>query len=288
MSDPSVTLDAGPAAAQAPVGLYAFPARAWHRAEYAGLQASALGPSLTVVCEPGGELAWADSSVATLGRRYAEQLVQQEGARQRPLVLLGWSVGALVAIEVARRLAGRCTVAWVGSIDGSLFPALRQELQQLPPLPAAERAELEAVMRRWLQASPLRAAWSAALQQMGAAEHELFLRQVVAAYGHALPQDGPRPGSQEHALWSRLNCLRLGLGHVLPAGLPAPLRCWRSAEMASQPDGLHDAYAGHPGCSEPEVVAGSDHLGVLDSPLLHARLVAALSETAPPAGRQPA
>lgn len=278
MHESTLVIDSAPGAAEAPVALYAFPARAWHRDEYAGLRGSAVGAALAVVCEPQGALGWAQSSVPQLAQRYAERIEAEERGRGRPVALLGWSVGALVALEVAQRLKGRLAVAWVGSIDASLFTPLRQQLGQMPPLAQHEQAELEAVKQRWLERSSLRACWEALLRQMGPAEYGLFLHQVVAAYGAALPTDGPQPGSQEHALWSRLNCLRLGLGYEPPAVPPAPLRWWRSAEVAGEPDTLRERYAAHAWGGQGEVIEGSSHLSVLDAPRLHELLARVIEE----------
>lgn len=276
----SILLDAGPTHAESPTPLYAFPARAWHRNEYAALRDSAVGPALAVISEPQGELAWAATSIESMAVRYAALIHQREAAtatpQRRPIALLGWSVGALVALETAQRLAGDVQVAWVGMVDASTFPLLRQQLAETPALPSHERRELEAVMNRWLEGSNMRAHWLATLQHMGAAQHDLFLREVVASYGAASPFDGPLPESQEHDLWSRLNCLRLGLGYTPPGEPPALLRWWRSAEMADEVDTLREHFAGHALCGAVEVIGGSGHLDVLGAQGLHEGVVRAL------------
>ena len=254
--------DEAATAASAPVALYAFPARAWKRDEYAALQDGV--PALAVVCEPGGEAAWAGDSVEAMADRYARAIASREEAKGRPIALFGWSVGALVALEAARLLRERFDIAWVGVVDIAAFPQMRAALAGAPALDAAEREPLDAALQQWLARSAMRGLWQQTLNRMARPQHDMFLREVVRAYGAALPADGPAAGSQEHTLWSRVNCLRLGIAHVVADDAPAPVHRWMSQEMAASPGARTEGV---------EVIAGSDHLGVLADRTLHAAVL---------------
>lgn len=259
---PPVFFDEAASAASAPVALYAFPARAWKRDEYAALQGAV--PALAVVSEPGCEAAWAGDSVDAMAVRYAQAIASREEARGRPIALFGWSVGALVAIEVARLLRERFDIAWVGAVDIAAYPQVRAALAGAPALDAAEREPLEAALQQWLSRSAMRGLWHTTLERMARPQHDMFLREAVRAFGAALPVDGPAAGSQEHALWSRVNCLRLGIAHVAADEAPAPVHWWMSQEMATSPGARTEGV---------EVIAGSNHMGVLAEPALHAAVL---------------
>ncbi len=293
---------AAPAADSPSPRLYLCPARAWHVDEYGALQSALQGrhEAWRFGCQPGdeGELAWGGTSVRELATRQAA-IIRSHGA-DRPCCLLGWSVGGLVALETARQLQGEVPVAWVGLVDPSGFPMLRALLAQGQPLLNAEqRAPLEATLAAWLtERSGMRQHWATLLSAMQPIERDAFLAQVVAAHGpngQDLPMDGPRAGSAEHALWSQMNCLRLGAVHPLPggevvnavAGVGAraginraeralDVRIWRSqAEI----EGLADMAAR---CvASPTLVPGTDHLSVLDSPAFHREVLEALDGVAP-------
>jgi thioesterase domain-containing protein len=254
--------DEAATAASARVALYAFPARAWKRDEYAVLQDAV--PSLAVVSEPGAEAGWAGDSVEAMADRYAHAIASREQARRRPMALFGYSVGALVAIEVARRLRERFDIAWVGAVDIAAYPQMRAALAGAPPLDTAEREPLDAALRQWMARSAMRRLWQETLDRMARPQHDMFLREVVRAFGAALPVDGPAAGSQEHALWSRVNCLRLGIAHLAGDEMPVPVRRWMSQEMAASPGARTEGA---------EVIAGSDHAGVLADRTLHAAVL---------------
>lgn len=268
--------DKAATAANAPVALYAFPARAWKRDEYAALRDSAVGTALVVVSEPEGEAAWAGDSVDAMAERYAQAIASRERGRERPIALFGWSVGALLAIEVARLLRERIHIAWVGAVDIAAYPQMRAALAGAPPLDTAEREALDATLQRWLARSAMRGLWQETLGRMARPQHDMFLREVVRAYGTALPADGPAAGSQEHTLWSRVNCLRLGIAHVAGGDMPAPMRWWMSQEMAGSPGARTEGA---------EVIAGSDHVGVLADRALHAAVQRAMEEAAKDAAK---
>ena len=230
---PHPVFDEAATAASAPVALYAFPARAWERDQYAALQDAV--PVLTVVNEPGSEAAWAGDSVEAMAERYARAIASREEAKGRPIALFGWSVGALVAPEAARLLRERFDVAWVGVVDIAAFPQMRAAPAGAPAPDAMEREPLDASLQQWLARSAMRNLWQQALGRMARAQHDMFLREVVRAYGAALPADGPAAGSQEHTLWSRVNCLRLGIAHVAGDEAPAPVRSGMSQEMTARP-----------------------------------------------------
>ncbi|MDP9989733.1 thioesterase domain-containing protein [Variovorax boronicumulans] len=262
---PQPVFDEAAIAASAPVALYAFPARAWKRDEYAALQDAV--PALTAVSEPGSEAAWAGDSVEAMAERYARAIASREEAKGRPIALFGWSVGALVALEVARLLRERFDIAWVGAVDIAAYPQMRAALARAPALDSAEREPLDASLQQWLARSAMRDLWQQTLGRMARAQHDMFLREVVRAYGAALPADGPAAGSQEHTLWSRVNCLRLGIAHVATDEVPAPVRWWMSQEMSASPGVRTEGV---------EVIAGSDHMGVLADRALHAAVLRAL------------
>lgn len=270
MTTTQPVLDQPATAASAPVVLYAFPARAWKRDEYAALQDCAVAPSLVVLSEPDGEAAWAGDSVEAMADRYAQAIaLHEQKTKPRPIALFGWSVGALVALEVARLLRERFDIAWVGAVDIAAFPQMRAALAGVPPLEATEREALDGVLQDWLARSAMRGLWQQTLGRMARPQHDMFLREVVQAYGAALPADGPAAGSQEHTLWSRVNCMRLGIAHVAGDDKPAPVRWWMSQEMAASPGARTEGV---------EVIAGSDHVGVLADRALHAAVHQALQE----------
>lgn len=254
--------DEAATAASARVALYAFPARAWKRDEYAALQDAV--PALAVVSEPGAEAGWAGDSVDAMADRYAHAIASREQAKRRPIALFGYSVGALVALEAARRLRERFDIAWVGTVDIAAYPQMRAALAGAPPLEAAEREPLDAALRQWMARSAMRGLWQETLDRMARPQHDMFLREVVRAYGAALPADGPAAGSQEHTLWSRVNCLRLGIAHVAVDEAPAPVRWWMSQELSASPGVRTEGV---------EVIAGSDHVGVLADRALHAAVL---------------
>ncbi|PLC06714.1 hypothetical protein CY658_06810 [Variovorax sp. RO1] len=260
MTQQSPVFDEAATAACVPVALYAFPARAWKRDEYAALQ-DAL-PALAVVSEPGCEAAWAGDSVEAMADRYAQAIASREAAKERPIALFGWSVGALVALEVARLLRDRLfDIAWVGVVDIAAYPQMRAALAGAPALDAAERAPLDAALQQWLARSAMRGLWQATLDGMARPQHDMFLREVVRGFGAALPVDGPAASSQEHTLWSRVNCLRLGIAHGASDEASAPVHWWMSQEMAASPGARTEGV---------KVIAGSDHMGVLADRALHA------------------
>lgn len=282
----SIVVDEGPEAGSSPVALYALPARAWHRAEYAAMQQSALGASLAVLSEPAGGSAWAARSVDQLARRAAAVILEREracgGERGRPVVLLGWSVGALVALQAAQRLSKELQVAWVGALDASVYPEVRARLAQLPALPEEELQRLEQTLARWLSHSPMRPHWQALLGAMTAVSRHFFLLEVVAAYGTALPTDGPAPGSAEYTLWSRINCLRLGVDYRWPDTLDVPVRWWASAEGEASSRALIEQVGTAPATSSPVVLQHSDHLQLPADPVLHRSLFEAVYPASSP------
>jgi thioesterase domain-containing protein len=269
----SLHFDDATLSAGAPTALYAIPARAWNGAEYTALQASAVAPALTVVSDP-DEARWAEDSVAGIAGRCAEGILERERHGGRRVALLGWSVGALVAVETARLLAGRLPVAWVGLADATHFPDLRAHLAAEAPLTAEVRDQLGDTMTRWLANSSLRDRWQRTWREMRAPQRDLFLRSVVAAHGDGLPTDGAAHGSAEHELWSRVNCLRLGLDYPL-AGWPVATHWWASDEVAEASAALRGSSpAGDPGAIE--VVPGCNHMTLLADPGFHDRVRRAL------------
>lgn len=278
--EPSIFLSNASQIEQAALPLYAFPARAWHTHEYSGLLASEVGPSMAVISEPESAVAWSGATIGQLATRYAELIASREAGLRRPVALFGWSVGGVLALEVARQLEGRLSVAWVGVLDASTFPKLREQLALIPPLTDQERPPLQARLAQWLKRSDMGEAWRQLLDHMSSAQRDYFLREV-GMYGDAMPTDGPQPDSQEHALWSRLNCLRLGLAHAPPKAMQAPVRWWRSEEMSTEPDELREAFVHDAAASGPvAVIPGCNHLSVLDAPEFH-RLVAQALTQAP-------
>ncbi len=282
MPDFSILLSSGSSIEQAPLPLYAFPARAWNTHEYRDLLASPAGAAMAAISEPGREVAWSGTTIEEMASGYAKLIAGRESGHRRPVALLGWSVGALVALETARQLQlqGRLAVAWVGVADGSTFSKLRQQLDEMPPLSELDRAPLELALAQWLERSPMREPWRELLASMNTAQRDYFL-QEVGFHGEAMPVDGPQPDSQEHALWSRLNCLRLGLDYALPKALPAPVRWWRSEEMSTEPDELRQAFVGDPRCGRVDVIPGCDHLSLLAAPGFHQQVAQALAQRVP-------
>ncbi|RZL08529.1 MAG: non-ribosomal peptide synthetase, partial [Rubrivivax sp.] len=276
-----------PAASTSPV-LYALPARAWHADEYASLLAALEGrhEAVTLACNPEQEIAWAGTSLQALAARHAAFI--RAHAAGRPCCLLGWSVGGLLALETARQLNASASspVAWVGLVDPSGFPVLRGLLAQgRPLLDASQRAALEDVLARWLTGrSGMSGHWYALLAAMQPIEREAFLAQVVAAHGadgEHLPTDGPGHGSAEHALWSEMNCLRLGASHPLPEAAACPVRIWQSGAAI---EGLADIVARCLGTDAAiddadgrcVTVPATDHLSVLEAPAFHRGVCEAL------------
>ncbi|MDC6169757.1 condensation domain-containing protein [Paucibacter sp. XJ19-41] len=262
--------------------LFLSPARPWHSGEYRSLL-SALQGRHEVMTFAGGaqtrdEVAWAASSVRELAVRQAS-FIRQQGAG-RPCCLLGWSVGGLVALETARLLRNHVPVAWVGLVDPSSFPALRAMLAQGRSFLAQEqRMPQEETLGRWLtERSGMSAHWAMLLAGMQTIEREVFLAQVVAAHGPDgihLPIDGAGQGSAERALWSELNCLRLGAAYPLPDDIQAEIRVWHSESAVEGSAEMVNRYNGRS-----TLVVGSGHLDVLDSPELHREVLAALDSVA--------
>ncbi len=247
--------------------LYCFPARLWHDQEFQALL-EALPPAqraASFVCDPGAEPDWAGVSIGALATRCADAIRTQ--GRGRPVALLGWSVGGLLAAETARQLGTDVPVRWIGLVDTSAFPEQRALLAGLPRLDTGERARLENALADWLGRSGMAGHWHALLQGLDDRGREAFLLQVVAAHGPLLPTDGPAQGSAEHSLWSQMNCWRLGLGAEVPEALPAPVRSWRSEAVAADGgDALAQRYIPPARwATDIQTVPGTTHLDVLSS-----------------------
>ncbi len=261
---------------------YGVPARLGNAAEYQALaQGLSLDRPVAGLYSPLElEAQWSALSLPDLAGRYADVLLAQD--RGQPFCLVGWSIGGLLTLEIARQLAGRLDLRLAAMLDVSDFARLRTRLSALQAPPEALIVKLEAGVRDWLARSAMAPRWHALLGALSQPQRWYFLLEVVARHtgegGPGLPLDGPAPNSREYALWSELNCLRLALDYTLPATPVSMDVCaWQSEASATggatQPDwSAHARLAGRL-----ETIPGSDHMNLLASPAMHRALQDALS-----------
>lgn len=277
---PGIVRLAGQADAQP--ACYGVPARLGNPDEYRAMaQGLSLGrPVVGLHSPPELEEQWAALMLPDLAARYADLLLSQD--RGQPFCLVGWSIGGLLSLEIARQLQGRADLRLAAMLDVSDFTRLRTRLAALQAPPDALLARLEAELHGWLARSAMASRWHALLGAFSPPQYWHFLLEVVGRHtgegGPGLPLDGPQPASREYALWSELNCLRLALGYAMPdAPVAVDVCAWQSEASANGGVGQPDWPAHARLAGRLATIAGTDHLNLLASPAMHRALQDALS-----------
>ena len=209
--------------------------------------------------------------VAKLAVAYAERVRGLMRVRPRGCAFLGWSWGGVLAYETARLLGPGFPLEFVGMLDVcGLEPNFARGAGR--PIYAEERAAHETMVTGWLERSPMRAHWEGLRARMDPEAAVQFLR-FLAAEPQPLPTDGPEVGSRERILWTlvdhaiQFRALRLVPGSV-------PIRSFVAAESRARGLPVIDWQPLTTRLLSVETVPETDHLDIVLSPHLHARIVA--------------
>ncbi len=207
-------------------------------------------------------------TVADLAEAYAAR-VRDLMREHASCVLLGWSWGGVLAYETARRLGPGFPLDFVGMLD-----ACGLEANFAPgagrPIEPAERETLESMVTAWLARSPMRAQWESLRARMDP-EAAIQFGRFLAAEPQPLPADGPEVGSRERILWTlvdhalQFRALRLAPGRV-------PIRSFEASDSRARGLPIIDWAALTPRLLSVEVIPETDHLDIVLSPNLHARI----------------
>lgn len=216
-------------------------------------------------------------AVADLAAAYAERVRARMRERAGSCVFLGWSWGGVLAYETARLLGPGFPLDWVGMLDAcGLEPNFAPGAGR--PLGPEERAAHAAMLAAWLDRAPMRPHWEALHARMDPEAEAQFLR-FLAAEPQPLPADGPEVGSRERMLWTlvdhaiQFRALRLEPGAV-------PIRSFVAEESLARGLPVIDWGSLTDRLLAVETVPETDHLDIVLSPHLHAR-IAALTAASP-------
>jgi amino acid adenylation domain-containing protein len=208
-------------------------------------------------------------AVAELAAAYAERVRALMRDRAGRCVFLGWSWGGVLAYETARLLGPDFPLDWVGMLDAcGLEPNFAPGAGR--PLGPEERAAHAAMLAAWLERAPMRPHWEALRARMDPEAEAQFLR-FLAAEPQPLPADGPEVGSRERMLWTlvdhaiQFRALRLEPGAV-------PIRSFVAADSLARGLPVIDWAPLTGRLLAVETVPETDHLDIVLSPHLHARL----------------
>ncbi|MGU3662601.1 amino acid adenylation domain-containing protein [Methylobacterium sp. A49B] len=275
---PTVRLSAGRPGSGRPL-LVLFPGLLVSTREYEPLVAR-LGPEQEAhgfLCASLVEAVRPLPPVADLAAAYAAQVRALMRGRAGSCIFLGWSWGGVLAYETARRLGPGFPLDWVGMLDAcGLEPTFAPGAGR--PIAADERAAHGAMLAAWLDRSPMAAQWEALRARMDPEAEVQFLR-FLAAEPQPLPADGPEVGSRERMLWTlvdhavQFRALRLEEGAV-------PIRSFVAADSRARGLPVIDWAPLTSRLLSVETVLETDHLDIVLSPQLHAR-IAALSSAEP-------
>ncbi|MDP4005408.1 amino acid adenylation domain-containing protein [Methylobacterium sp. NEAU K] len=269
---PMVRLSAGDPGAGRPL-LVLFPGLLVSTREYEPLVAH-LGPEQEAhgfLCASLVESVRPLPEVAELAAAYAERVRGLMAGRAGGCVFLGWSWGGVLAYETARRLGPGFPLDCVGMLDAcGLEPSFARGAGR--PIDVEERAAHAAMLAAWLERSPMRAQWEGLRARMDPEASVQFLR-FLAAEPHPLPADGPEVGSRERILWTlvdhaiQFRALSLAPGSV-------PIRSFVAAESRARGLPVIDWGPLTTRLVSVETVPETDHLDIVLSPHLHARIAA--------------
>lgn len=214
--------------------------------------------------------------VEDLARAYAGRVRDLMRGRSGACVFLGWSWGGVLAYETARQLGPGFPLECVGMLDAcGLEPAFA--LGAGHPLPPDERAAHEAMLAAWLDRSPMRADWEALRARMDGEALAQFLR-FMASEPQPLPADGPEVGSRERILWTLVDhALQFRALRLEPSSVP--IRSFVAEASLARRLPVIDWAPTTTRLLSVETVPETDHLDIVLSPALHAR-IAALTEPA--------
>ncbi|KNY19505.1 amino acid adenylation domain-containing protein [Methylobacterium sp. ARG-1] len=269
---PTVRLSAGGGGSERPL-LVLFPGLLVSTREYEPLIAH-LGPDQEAhgfLCASLVETVRPLPEVAVLAAAYAERVRALMRGRAGGCAFLGWSWGGVLAYETARRLGPGFPLDFVGMLDAcGLEPNFARGAGRR--IAAEERQAHEAMVAAWLERSPMRAHWDSLRARMDPETVVQFLR-FLAAEPQPLPTDGPEVGSRERILWTlvdhaiQFRALRLVPGSV-------PIRSFVAAESRARGLTVIDWQPLTTRLLSVEVVPETDHLDIVLSPHLHARIAA--------------
>jgi thioesterase domain-containing protein len=216
-------------------------------------------------------------AVADLARAYAERVRGLMRGRSGGCAFLGWSWGGVLAYETARRLGPGFPLDWVGMLDAcGLEPNFARGAGR--PIEAEEQATHEAMLAAWLDRSPMRGPWEALRARMDPEAAIQFLR-FLAAEPQPLPADGPEVGSRERILWTLVDHAIQFRDLRLPPS-SVPIRSFVAADSLARALPVIDWTALTGRLLSVETVPETDHLDIVLSPHLHAR-IAALTAASP-------
>jgi amino acid adenylation domain-containing protein len=269
---PTVRLSAGGGGSGRPL-LVLFPGLLVSTREYEPLVAH-LGPGQEAhgfLCASLVETVRPLPEVAELAAAYAERVRGLMRGRAGGCAFLGWSWGGVLAYETARLLGPGFPLDFVGMLDAcGLEPNFARGAGR--PIAAEERDAHEAMVTGWLERSPMRAHWDSLRARMDPEAAVQFLR-FLAAEPQPLPTDGPEVGSRERILWTlvdhaiQFRALRVGPGSV-------PIRSFVAAESRDRGLPVIDWQPLTTRLLSVEIVPATDHLDIVLSPHLHARIAA--------------
>jgi thioesterase domain-containing protein len=210
-------------------------------------------------------------AVADLAEAYAERVRGLMRGRAGPCVFLGWSWGGVLAYETARRLGPGFPLDCVSMLDAcGLEPNFARGAGR--PIAPGERAEHEAMLAAWLDRAPMRPHWEALRARMDAEAEVQFLR-FLAAEPQPLPADGPEVGSRERILWTLVDhALQFRDLWLVPGSVP--IRSFVAAESRARGLPVIDWGPLTDRLLAVETVPETDHLDIVLSPHLHARIAA--------------
>ncbi|MDP4021017.1 amino acid adenylation domain-containing protein [Methylobacterium sp. NEAU 140] len=208
-------------------------------------------------------------AVAELAEAYAARVRRLMPGRAGACVFLGWSWGGVLAYETARRLGPAFPLDFVGMLDAC---GLEENFAVGAgrPIGPQERAAHEAMLADWLDRSPMRPLWQALRARMDPEAEVQFLR-FLAAEPQPLPADGPEVGSRERILWTLVDHALQFRGLALAPGA-VPIRAFVAADSLARGLPVIDWRPLTDRLLGVETVPETDHLDIVLSPHLHARL----------------
>ncbi|AGP41600.1 non-ribosomal peptide synthetase [Sorangium cellulosum] len=245
-----------------------------HVRAYEGL-AGALGDDQPVLgLELGPALAREAEAVSI--RRIAERLSREIRERQArgPYLLLGWSLGGVLALAVARALEEqRETVAFVGLLDtqprtGVYASGEPDAVEELAAYVALDRrAALLALPPAELDALRARLAGLGEVDRVNEAVRWAQARGFV-------PSDVP--AAAFHPRYALLRDAAVFLNELPPRGLRAPIHVWWSAQTIERRGGPPVDWQQYTAGAVRSAIVPGDHFAAVQGADVHARVRAAL------------